>query len=135
MELSVHDIVALGFFALLVVVAAASLPSLWRSGWSPPAPQWWPYSRTLWKGLYRAIFPGTLGGLFLLVALPCLLVWQANRAPGAQGTAAPLWVQIVLSAVFFVLIGLMVSVVLINRPKFVVPPALRDQRGWMQRHE
>lgn len=133
MEWSVHDVLLFGIFIALAIFAGLSAPSLWRKGWMPEAPGWWPYSDDLWRGLYRSVFVGTAGGVFLAVAFVVTGLWQASRPPAQQGLAAPLWAQIAVPGVLMAFLGMMLSVILVNRPKRVVPPSFRDQRGLLSR--
>lgn len=133
MEYSTHDIVVLGFLALLALAAVVAVPSLWRSDSMPGAPKWWPYSTRFWRGLYRSMFIGVGGGVYLLIMVVGLVIWEATRPLEQQGTGAPLWAQIVLPSTFLLFPALMISVILFNRPKRVVPPAFRDQPGMLSR--
>ena len=133
MDLSLHDVIVFGFMIVLTIFAAASAPSLWRKGWMPKAPGWWPYSENFWRGLYRSLFIGTAGGVYLMVAFIAAGLWQASRPPDEQGLPAPLWVQIFGPGILFAFVLMMVTVILFNRPKRVVPPAFRDQDGLLTR--
>jgi len=130
---STSDVVAVLFLLGLVILAVFAAPSLWRRGQMPNAPGWWPYSENFWRGLYRSLFIGSAGGVYLLVALIVAELWHAGRPPDEQGLPAPLWAQILVPGILFAFVLMMVTVILFNRPKRVVPPAFRDQDGLLTR--
>lgn len=56
-------------------------------------------------------------------------LWQASCPPDEQELPAPLWAQILGPGMLFAFVLMMAIVILFNRPKCVVPPAIRDQDG------
>jgi hypothetical protein len=118
-ELSATDwFVAIGFLAL-VVGATAVAARLWRApeGWLEGRLSGiWPYGGPLLRGFVRAFGAITIAA----AALPLGLL--AGWVVGAEAL-------IVCLGVFLVSWGVAVSVALFNRPRFVVPPPLRQQPG------
>jgi hypothetical protein len=116
----------LAFMAWLYVRAA---PRLWTGHAGPAAderpPAWWPLGAPSWRGGSRAALVTVPSGALLI-----LFGWGFNRttpgstAYGVLGTLA--------AASTLLLIGLTVTITLVNRPRFLVPPHLRAQRGVLQ---
>ena len=132
------QVVAFIFMAALSVVALTQLPRIWHGELADlheaGSRDWWPLGEALRRGFLRGLTVGIVGFTCLLIALAA-----AIAADAVAGTAA-----IVLGRtaqafflLFVVLLLVDAGVTLFNRPKFVVPPYLRDEPGalamWLRR--
>lgn len=121
-------IVIVGVLAILCGGIWA-LPRVWKdqlASGGDHAPEWWPWGEALWQGYRRMFLPGLMvGGVFVIIIFMSLFVSEAPQGPFAR----PYWVVIP----WLVALGLsgtaMLSTVLFNVPKFLVPPHLRGQPG------
>lgn len=121
----------LGLLAALILFSCglAAVPRgmlrLWRQGTTvfDRCPRWWPYSARSWKGWVRSLPIGCLGALFLWLAGWMVL---AGRSRITDGIAIVAWSGLVIC------IFTMATVMLWNRPKFVVPPTRREEPGFLQ---
>jgi hypothetical protein len=104
-------------FAVLSVVGVALRWQAPPEHWTYRRAQWFPYGESLWQGYRRAALPAAL--IFVCIALALTL-------PTSVGVYFAL-------AVFVVNLPLALAIILFNRPKFLVPPACRDQRGVLSR--
>ncbi|MDE3194006.1 MAG: hypothetical protein KGN00_09990 [Chloroflexota bacterium] len=123
-------------WAATMLYAAAQVWSFWREARSVPAwtgvPGWWPLGDALWRGTVRScavwVSMGSLAAL--LLGIVEFGGWRGRPAV-IEGPAATLVTM--LSAAILVLLGLMASVVLFNKPGFVVPPHLRSEPSALAR--
>jgi len=105
------------------------LPRVWRGELAPGgehAPEWWPWGEALWQGMRRMgplCYPGA--GVFLAAGVGLSLVPEQP----AGAFVRPYWAVIPALGAIGLLGALMLGVVFFNRPKFIVPPYLRDQPG------
>jgi len=124
------------------LVASAGLTGIWmvaligfvRGGFNaitPPerAPIWWPFSVAAWRGQRRATYVVLpFSGAFIAT---CWLAIASSHG------ILPAVVPVVASGVVLLSFGLFTSIVLFNRPKFVVPPTMRNEKGaidvWLSR--
>lgn len=114
--------------ALFLVGALAATPRYWKGkvDWirSRRAPILWPFGDVLWRGAIRAsaIMPALafVGSLSLLVPAVFLV------GPVTSGWTVFLSLVIVLLAAEATLV---LAIVLLNRPRFLVPPSWRAERG------
>jgi hypothetical protein len=74
------------------------------------------------QGLVRALAPSVLGLTGLATALLAVAFGHGD------GTVAHLGLYLLLASIV-----LAASIVLVNRPKLLVPPPLRDERGALSR--
>jgi hypothetical protein len=106
----------------------------WR-GESPWAhqvhpPTWWPFSDGLWRGNVRSTPLMAVGGVLMLTSAALLMAVRDLGWPAPADRVA--WygvLRFVVVVLWVVTPSLGISVILFNRPRFVVPPHLRDQRG------
>jgi hypothetical protein len=121
---------ALLAFALLAILR---LPAVW-SGRNTPAIEaalrgGWPFGDALLRGWVRALPVGIVGFATLALAVVVItLIDDGTLGPGSALQPLAL-VAFPLIAAFVGCIGLTVSVILLNRPRFAVSPALRDEPG------
>lgn len=114
-------VVGLGVGLLAIPIGRRVWANEWRWAYDPNnVPAAWPYGAALWRGLTRIHL---LGIIAMPVGALMLLFDQ-----GFDGQAAA-----VLATAFAVaLVAVVVagwSVILLNRPTFLVPPHLRQQPG------
>lgn len=113
---------------MITVGGAWRLPLLWRDR-APglrTMPAVWPWGPALWRGYVRGM-PSALPVLMLaVISLPLLsAVPEQPEGPFAR----PLAVVVPFFVIFGLVMGAMLGTVLFNRPKFLVPPHLREQDG------
>jgi MFS family permease len=105
---------------VLFIVRAA--PMLWtgrfRDARLDPPPTYWPWGGMLWRAWVRAWFIAGVGSGSLVLLLPAIVL-----------DSVPDWYVYVSLAAFVLAAIVAMSVVLFNRPRFVIPPHLRDEPG------
>ena len=116
--------------APLCLIALWQLPKIWRSEAdiqrAEATEKWWPFGEAVRYGFIRGMPVGILAGTALTVSMALVLVEESTSGGTSQAAAQAAWIA------FLVFVGLILvdlSVTLFNRPKFVVPPAARDERG------
>lgn len=117
-------------WATAMLFAAIHVRRFWRNARSVPAwigvPGWWPLGGALWRGTVRScavwVSMGSLAALLLVMAE--VGGWRGRPTAIESLTGA---LVTTLSVAILVLLGLMATVVLFNRPRFVVPPHLRSE--------
>lgn len=117
-HLSVAQWVAIATFAALALLATRNIPDLWRHGsdrWDRQ-PEWWV------RGLPTAVVVGWL----MLIGVPLTVIGM-----DASGTVADVFAVVLAGVLLLVVLGALVwlGVVLVGRPRFAVPPHLRDRSG------
>ncbi len=127
----IEMLVLLGVLAIIDVVALSTLPGTW-SGEGLPALErslrpLWVWGEGSLQGFLRANPLGVVGATGLWVAGFAATLVNTVDAPILRIVIAYVWLAGML--VFFTCLGLMVTVILFNAPKRVVPPSLRHQSG------
>lgn len=95
-------------------------------------PSWWPYSPGLWRANVRSTQVLAVGAIpALLLSMLAIAVLELDwPAPAEQ-----LWwstpLLLLAMGLWVTMVGLALSVTLVNRPSFVVPPHLRSQLGML----
>lgn len=126
--MSASDIAIVAFFGALTIVAGRRVPLLWRNQTTmyDRVPSGWLWSAGAWRAVVRS-------GPVLTCAMP---IWVAAIMIGPlvpahhwAGFARPWWYVVPAIGVLLVGLALFGSIVLINRPKLLVPPHLRGERG------
>ena len=123
---------ALGVFGLL----------RWRAYWNGTVaalsltnvPKGWPFGEVLWRAGVRSTPVCILFCLVGLIALPGALLWS----PGSEfASESPSWYDLVFALSGLIWLVAQGSVVLLNRPSWLVPPRFRGEPGaieeWRQR--
>ena len=108
-------LVAVAFWAGTALLVAAVV-RLWRAPLdhvSYRMAPWWPWGQALWEGYRRTLLPAALVAVCFALAL---------TLPSSVGVYFGL-------AAFVVFVPMMILIVLFNRPRFLVPPPCRAQRG------
>lgn len=117
-------------FALL---ALARLPEIWRGSGSAKIGSsmrgGWPFGEALRKGWVRALPVGIVGFLALSLSVATISLFESGYlAPGTPWRPLALLV-FPLIGIFVISVVFAITVVLFNRPRFVVSPAHRGQPG------
>lgn len=123
-------LVAIVLLGLLVLGSLVLMPKLWRSEADiqkeEATAKWWPFSEAFRAGFIRSI-PAAVGALLMLeLGLIAGFFEQYLTGDGSR-LANRLTVYFGTAFVLMLLVDL--SVTLFNRPKFIVPPDARDERG------
>lgn len=124
-DLHAVQVVALTVMAVLAVAGVLLLPRIWRgelaSTYDHASRDAWLWGEPLRRGVIRGLHLGILG----TVVLVFLVFATADLDP--TGNMDPIaGAAVVLFCAVLVLYG---SVILFNRPRWVVPPHARDQPG------
>ncbi len=122
------DWIAFGIFVLIAVGAVRLLPRTWRHELKQfdRMPSWWPWGKALWRGWLRMMPISTVAMVVgVVVYAGLLLVPEAPSGPFVR----PYWAVVPALAALAIVFGMMLTVVLFNWPKRVVPPHLRSQPG------
>src|SRR5690242_19159269 len=96
-------------------ISAYAIPLAWRTGYvnrSGRAPGWWPYGAAGWLAYARLIPSACIG----------MCLGMASFVVGGLISSVLLWA----GAAWLVVAG---TAILVNQPKFVVPPARRHDPG------
>lgn len=115
----------------LVVLATLQLPRIWRGLPAFDAvPGWWLWGEQLWFGNRRAM---PLAIALGWVTLGMLYFPTVGKSPAESLSSVEFVIVGVLALTLFVIGALMVTVVLLNRPAFAVPPRWRDEPGALEK--
>lgn len=114
----------------ICLIALWQVPKIWRMKADIQRPEatkkWWPFSEALREGFLRGLPVGILAGTALTASMALTAVEEATRGSTSRVAAEAAWIAFL---VFVALLLIDLSVTLFNRPKFVVPPATRDEPG------
>ncbi len=123
---------ALILIVLLAVMLGASwrLAKLWRDDRMSDRifktmRSWWIWGDVLLRGWIRALPVGLVGGWLLVLAMAVAAALATETMESSLGFG----LLALLVLLLFVSLGMAVSVMLLNRPNFVVPPHLRNAPG------
>ncbi len=129
--------VSVGF--AIVLVGLSQMPKYWRGDlhglYEQGSAGWWPFGESLRRGFVRTVHLGLAGtaAVVLLVVSSYLEEKAANELLSPAAAAA----KRVAAGVFVLTLLLDIGIVLLNRPKALVPPPYRDEPGvlthWMRR--
>lgn len=124
-DLNALQMVALAVMAVLAVAGVVLLPRIWRgelaSTYDHASRDVWLWGEPLRRGFIRGLHLGILGTVVLV-----FLVFATADLEPTESIGPVVGSALVL---FFALLALYTSVVLFNRPRWVVPPYARDQPG------
>jgi hypothetical protein len=123
-----YYIVAPGML-LLSAYAWTLLPRLWRHENTAldHRPAWWPGGLVSWRGFVRTL-PLAVLFCWLLTLFIVLGPFIPEQPRDAFGFIRPAWYSLPLAIAPLVAIPLWISIYLFNRPRFLVPPHLREER-------
>jgi hypothetical protein len=133
MEMNLLQRVGVLLLPVLVAAGAIKLPKMWRGqledDYERNISVWWPYGDRSRRAFLR-IMPVSLLAVGLL-SVGLNLVLFAGVLPGDWGKQAEaIGDAVIVLAV--VALGLMLSIVLFNRPKFLVAPHHRKEPGLLE---
>ncbi len=131
MNVSPHDWAVVAVSTAIAAFASAQIPKIWRNQtiFGDRSPGWWLWGDALWRGWRRAFIAGIIAGWILILIG---LTGDVLTATGLIAPPAPLWFTVPALVLFFGAVGLTVSIMLFNWPKFLVPPDLRREPGATQ---
>lgn len=124
-----------GGFAAILFLATLRLPTIWRDAETADrTPQaWWVWGPRAWQALLRARPVGIIGGWWIVLAIA-----TGSGLNDPTKTTGLTIVALIATLASLTAMALFVSVQLFARPKRLIPPALRSQRGllseWLVRH-
>jgi len=129
-ELTAGSKVAIVLFGALVLGAAFVMPRFWRGemkdGMDRGTASWWLFGEPLRKGLIRGVLVGEMGAATAFLTAVCVWVRQEStpplRALADRGVT-------LFSLLFLIALLVSATVVLFNRPRFLMPPIHRDEPG------
>jgi hypothetical protein len=123
-------LVVIVLLGLLVLGCLYLLPKLWRSKADiqreEATKKWWPFSEAFREGFVRSIPAAIFACLLLELGLIASFFQDYLTGDGSR-FAGRLTVYFGTGFVLMMLVDL--SVTLFNRPKFIVPPDARGERG------
>jgi hypothetical protein len=107
--------ISIGVFVLIAALATRNIFDLWRG-----SSQEWRWSTRWVRGLPVAV---AIGWAFVLAALLTVVGMSLS------GALADVFVVLLLPVLLFIVLGAFVwiAVMAFNRPKFAIPPHLRDR--------
>lgn len=123
------DWLAVVVAAFFVCVGLWVWPRVWRDQLArggEHAPGWWPWGEALWQGYRRIFLPSLiLFGVLVVILSSGLFIPEEPQGPFVR----PYWAVIPGLTALGLAGAAMLSTVLFNVPKFLVPPHLRHQPG------
>lgn len=130
------EVVGMTLFAVVGVFGSLQLPSLWRGESAERIERHlrpgWPWGSSALKGWIRSLPAAVLAGwsLFLLA----LIGVAASNGFLSEGSPLRLLGYLALPAIGLTIFGFlhMLTIILFNRPKYLVPPSLRGDPGLVQ---
>jgi hypothetical protein len=129
--LDVRHLVVLIVLGLIVAVALALLPKVWRMEADiqkdEATARWWPFGDALRAGFLRSLPTGVVSALFLELA--AIAGFFEKLLGGGEGGRLAGRFTLWLGLLFVLMLFVDLSVTLFNWPKFAVSPAARDEPG------
>jgi hypothetical protein len=97
---------------------------------------WWPFGNALLRGWIR-MTPVAIAGIWIMLAIVAIGIPSTGAEPGSALYALG-YLLIPLTLLLFACFAVMVTIVLFNRPRFLVAPHLRTDPGaisaWFHPH-
>lgn len=125
-----------GYYTLIAVIltsmaimATGVLPRHWRGEvrHAPGRPPWWLWGGPAWRALTRPLLCGIVGCLSIVLGMAAFGSTSVVDSPGTDAVLEAVGLGFFAIFVLAALVG--VSVGLFNRPKALVAPHRRDERG------
>jgi predicted lysophospholipase L1 biosynthesis ABC-type transport system permease subunit len=115
----------------MCVIALWQIPKIWRLEADIPVPEvtekWWPFGEAVREGFLRALPVGILSGTALTACMALKILEEATQGTTTSRVASgAAWVAFLA---FVALLLTDLSVTLFNQPRFIVPPACREEPG------
>lgn len=134
----VGGVLVCAFFGMLGIFLVRTSVAMWRDGrnsveaFSSLALRMSRTGRKLHYGLIRGWIPFTFGMVCLAVAMPFVIVVDSNGS-AKRGASLPVVIAIILIALFCCGMILQFYVALFARPKWCIPPSMRNEVGILHR--
>jgi hypothetical protein len=129
-EFGIVQAIALTLLLLLMFGASLRLLNIWRNSQMSERifkrmRSWWLWGDPLLRGWVRALAVGLIGGWLLVASTIAAALLATETVTSSVGFGFLTLLVIGL----FVSLGMVGTIMLFNRPRFAVPPHLRDQPG------
>jgi hypothetical protein len=129
-EFGIVQAIALTLLLLVMLGASLRLLSIWRNSQMSERifkrmSSWWLWGDPLLRGWVRALAVGLIGGWLLVASMIAAGLLATETVTSSVGFGFLTLLVIGL----FVSLGMVATIMLFNRPRFAVPPHLRDQPG------
>jgi hypothetical protein len=129
-EFGIVQAIALTLLLLLMFGASLRLLNIWRNSQMSERifkrmRSWWLWGDPLLRGWVRALAVGLIGGWLLVASTIAAALLATETVTSSVGFGFLTLLVIGL----FVSLGMVATIMLFNRPRFAVPPHLRDQPG------
>lgn len=128
-EFGWYDWLAVLICVFFVGLGIWVMPRVWRDELAPGgehAPGWWPWGEALWQGGRRVVpLSPAAFAVGLVFGLGSAYVPEQPEGPFVR----PYWAVIPFLGALGLVFALALAVVFLNRPKFIVPPHLREHPG------
>lgn len=117
-------IVECALFGVLVAAATTRIPELWRTGLAnEPVPPWWFWGEEGWDAARRT------APVAIAMGWPTIVAVLAGSGT-SNGRLTPTTIVALFAILAFVAAALAIlCIALFARPKLLIPPGLRYQRG------
>jgi hypothetical protein len=129
--MSSNAVEAVCVVVLLVISMGAirQLPTLWKAPAKRFArvPSWWLWGKGLWSGWMRSVPAGTVSAA--LLGLAGFFGLLSTGTSGEVHDAVWRIFAVIFVTAIFIAIVIMPLIIFVNRPKFMVAPHLRKQKG------
>jgi len=122
------DVLATTTRVAAVIFIAPRAVAIWK-GARPSEefpPVWWLWSDRAWRGVIRSFTSTYVAFISLTIAAPVSIIARNVEQPLAAVFA---WIALTAMAFLIVAIVCSVTIVLFNRPRFLVAPRLRSDLG------
>jgi hypothetical protein len=141
MTFSIEEIVVLVVGIVLAAAGLSQIPRLWRNDGVrfSSTPSWWLWGDALFRGWLRARVVAVVTFLVLILIVASGVGGSQAVTDGSSALIKYAFDTAIVgfTALFFVGIVLWLAVILLNRPKLLVPPASRREPGaihvWFKR--
>lgn len=130
-SISPTEWVAIGVGFFIVIIGLSQMPKYWRGELrdlhARGSAVWWPLGTSLRRGFLRTLHLGLAGATCALLTLVSSFIEQTSHSPAVTSAADA--AKGAFIALFLCILLLDLAVVVANRPKILVPPPYRDDRG------
>jgi hypothetical protein len=129
-EFGIVQAIALTLLLLLMFGASLRMLGIWRNSEMTERifkrmRSWWFWGDPLLRGWVRALAVGLIGGWLLVTSMIAAALLATETVTSSVGFG----ILSLLVIGLFASLGMIATIMLFNRPRFAVPPHLRDQPG------